>query len=118
MKQHILLGLFLLGVLLLPDAALASTGGSGALPYESWLDTLRQSITGPFAFTASIIGIVAAGATLIFGGDLNGFFRSMIFLVMTIALIIAANNLMSSFFGKSALVVLEDAADVVAAWGN
>lgn len=107
--KHAVPGLFFLGVLLLPAFVMASTGGTGALPYEGWLDTLRQSITGPFAFGASIIGIVAAGATLIFGGDLNGFFRTMIFLVMVIALIIAAQNLMTSFFGKSALIELAGA---------
>lgn len=106
MKQLAILGLFILGVLLLPDVVPASTGGSGALPYEGWLDTLSNSITGPFAFSASLIGLVAAGATLMFGGDLNGFFRTMIFLVLIMSLVIAAKNIMSAFFGKSALIIL------------
>lgn len=83
----------------------ASTGGGGSLPYETWLDTLRQSVTGPVAFAISIIGIVVAGSVLIFGGDLNGFFRSLIFLVLVMALIIGANNLMTSFFGRSAIIL-------------
>ena len=32
-------------------------GGGGGLPYEEWLTTLRQSVTGPVAFAISIIGI-------------------------------------------------------------
>lgn len=86
-----------------PDAFAEPTGGGG-LPFDSWLTNLKTSITGPFAFTAAIIGIIAAGATLIFGGDLNGFFRSMLFIVLVIALIVAANNLLTGFFGASALV--------------
>ena len=72
------LGLLLLLAffLLTPQQAFASVGTGGSLPYESWLTNLRNSVTGPVAFALSIIGIVVAGGVLIFGGDLNGFFRS------------------------------------------
>ncbi|MFN3468058.1 MAG: TrbC/VirB2 family protein, partial [Novosphingobium sp.] len=53
--------------LLLPNAAHAAEGTGGGLPYEGWLTNLRNSITGPFAFTVAVIGIVVAGAVLIFG---------------------------------------------------
>jgi len=72
------------------------------LPYESWLARLQNSVTGPVAFSLSIIGLVVAGGVLIFGGDLNGFFRTLIFLVLVMALIIGANNMMSTFFGAGA----------------
>src|SRR4051812_29697953 len=81
---------------------LASEGTGGALPYESWLTNLRNSVTGPVAFALSIIGIVVAGGVLIFGGDLNGFFRTLIFLVLVMALLVGAQNVMSSFFGRGA----------------
>ena len=86
--------------------ALASVGTGGDLPYESWLESLRNSVTGPVAFTLAVIGIVVAGGVLVFGGDLNGFFRTMIFLVLIMALIISANNIVSSFFGKGALIAV------------
>ena len=73
-----------------------------AVPYEPWLTSLRSSVTGPVAFSLSIIGIVIAGGVLIFGGDLNGFFRSLIFLVLVMALLIGAQNMMSNFFGSGA----------------
>ena len=72
-------------------------GGGGGLPYEEWLTTLRQSVTGPVAFAISIIGIVVAGGILIFGGELNGFFRTLIFLVLVMALMVGAKNMMSGF---------------------
>lgn len=90
--------------LFLPEHAHAAAGGGGALPYEGWLTTLRTSVTGPVAFTLSIIGIVISGGVLIFGGDLNGFFRTLIFIVLVMALLIGAQNMMTNFFGQGALI--------------
>ena len=89
-----------------PLAAFASEGTGGTLPYESWLTNLRNSVTGPVAFAVSIVGIVVAGSVLIFGGDLNGFFRTLIFLVLVMALIVGAQNMMSTFFGRGAEITL------------
>ncbi len=98
-----LLALAVLSLLLLmPGAAHAAEGTGGGLPYEGWLTNLRNSITGPFAFTAALIGIVGAGAVLIFGGELNGFLRTIVFIVLVMALIVGAQNMMSGFFGRGA----------------
>ena len=91
-------------VMLLPQNALASVGTSGGLPYESWLSDLRNSVTGPVAFALAIIGIVVAGGVLIFGGELNGFFRTLIFIVLVMALLVGAQNMMSTFFGRGAVI--------------
>src|ERR1051325_3367888 len=100
----LLLGFFLLVVFLLlsSDLTFASEGGGGNLPYETWLTNLRNSVTGPVAFALAIIGVVVAGGVLIFGGDLNGFFRTLIFIVLVMALIIGAQNVLSTFFGRGA----------------
>ncbi|WP_295452742.1 conjugal transfer system pilin TrbC [uncultured Thiodictyon sp.] len=92
----------LLFLALSPDHAMAATSTGGGLPYESWLTSLRTSVTGPVAFAISIIGLVIAGGVLIFGGDLNGFFRTLIFLVLVMALLVGATNIMTSFFGTAA----------------
>jgi type IV secretion system protein VirB2 len=97
-----LLALWLLGTLLMPEQAWAAEGTGGSLPYETWLANLRNSVTGPVAFTLSIIGIVVAGGVLIFGGELNGFFRTLIFIVLVMALLIGAQNMMGTFFGRGA----------------
>lgn len=100
------LGLLLLLAffLLTPQQAFASVGTGGSLPYESWLTNLRNSVTGPVAFALSIIGIVVAGGVLIFGGDLNGFFRTLIFIVLVMALLVGAQNVMGTFFGRGAVI--------------
>ncbi|MXS78110.1 conjugal transfer protein TrbC [Nitrosomonas sp. JL21] len=84
--------------LLSTDQAQAAVGAGGSLPYETWLVNLRNSVTGPVAFTLSIVGIVVAGGILIFGGELNAFFRTLIFIVLVMALLVGANNVMSNLF--------------------
>ena len=99
---HLSLLAILCLMLLTPEAGFASEGTGGALPYESWLTNLRNSVTGPVAFSIALIGIVVAGGVLIFGGELNAFFRSLIFIVLVMALLIGAQNMMSTFFGRGA----------------
>lgn len=99
---YIGMSLLLAFILFAPQHAFASEGTGGSLPYESWLTNLRNSVTGPVAFALSIIGIVIAGGILIFGGDLNGFFRTLIFLTLVMALLVGAQNMMSTFFGHGA----------------
>ena len=98
--------LALMVLFLAPEQAFASEGTSGGLPYESWLTNLRNSVTGPVAFALSIVGIVIAGGVLIMGGDLNGFFRTLIFLVLVMALLVGAQNIMSGFFGRGAEIAM------------
>ena len=89
---------FLFALLFSTDNAQAAVGAGGALPYETWLVNLRNSVTGPVAFTLSIVGIVVAGGILIFGGELNAFFRTLIFIVLVMALLVGANNIMTNLF--------------------
>lgn len=88
-----------------PVAAHAANFGQGALPYEQPLAVLLQSVTGPIAFTMSVIGIVVAGIALIFGGNLGGFIKQMVMLVLAISVVVGATNLMGSLFGQGAVLV-------------
>ena len=93
-KYYSLLGL--LAVCLLPDVALATT-----MPYDSALTNLKNSLTGPVAQTIAIIGIVASGATLIFGGEISGFLKSVIYLILVCSLLIAGTKIISLFGASS-----------------
>jgi type IV secretory pathway VirB2 component (pilin) len=97
------LGLIALVMLLAADAH-AAAGAGGGLPYEDWMTRIRQSITGPVAFGISIIAIVAAGAMLIFGGDMNGFMKTLVFIVLVLAFVIAAQNTLSAITGTGAVI--------------
>ena len=87
--------------LALPEIAVAATGG-GSLPWETPLQTLRDSITGPVAYAVSLMGIVVAGAMLVWGGEINEFVRRMIMLILVISLIIFASNILSTLFNAAA----------------
>jgi type IV secretion system protein VirB2 len=94
-----MMGLIILFLLFMAHSASASTTGGG-LPFDSWLTKIQKSITGPFAFSAAIIGLVAAGATLILGGDMNGFMRTLVFFVLVLSFLVAAQNTLTAITGK------------------
>ena len=102
------IGLVALVFFTVGNDAYAGTATGGSLPYETWLSSLRDSVTGPVAFALSIIGIVIAGGVLIFGGDLNGFFRTLIFIVLVMAFLVGAQNMMTTFFGNAAVIASSD----------
>ena len=78
-------------------SAHAATGGGG-LPWEAPLTTLSNSVSGPVAYGASLVGLVGAGGTLIFaGGMINEFLRMTLFIVLVIAFMIAGKNTLTAF---------------------
>lgn len=102
LQQHWLHGCIML-TLFLPGLAHASNTG---MPWESPLSRVVDSITGPIAFGASVLGIVAAGLTLIFGGQLDGFIRTLMQLALVISLIVLATNILTTLFNVSSTVVM------------
>jgi len=111
---HILLFAMCVSAMLTPDA-FAGPGTGGSLPYETWLTSLRNSATGPVAYAFGIIGIVVAGGILIFGGDLNGFFRTMCVIVLVMALLVTANTIMTDLFKTSAEIACVVTPDIAGA---
>jgi type IV secretion system protein VirB2 len=94
----------LAGIFAMAGAASAAGGGGTAMPWEAGLKTLTDSISGPVAQAIGLIAIVAAGAALIFGGDMTGFMRTTVYIVLVLGLILSASNLLTTFSGSSANV--------------
>ena len=86
-----------------PNLAHASTAG-GSLPWDAPLTTLRNDITGPVAFTISLLAMVACGAALVFGGEVNEFIRRLIMVVLVAAFLVGVTNLASSLGIAGAIV--------------
>jgi type IV secretion system protein VirB2 len=84
-------------------AQAASTGGSG-LEWETPLQKIRDSVTGPVAYAISLLGIVVTGAILVFGGEINEFVRRIIMLVLVISLMVFAADLLNTLFNKGAVI--------------
>src|SRR5258708_130424 len=98
------LAVMLVLLILLPDQALASTTGGAGLPWETPLQKVRDSITGPVAYAMSLLGIVVTGAVLVFGGEINEFVRRVIMLILVVSLMVFATDLMSTLFNAGAVV--------------
>lgn len=86
-----------------PVTAHAANAG-GALPWDTPLTTLKNDITGPVAFTISLLAMVACGAALVFGGEINEFVRRIIMLVLVAAFLVGATNLATALGITGAVV--------------
>lgn len=102
--------LFVMTVMLLgvvePTMAADTTGAGGGpgLPWEGPLDKLQQSISGPVAFVIALLGIIASGATLIWGGEVSEFSRRIIYVVLVICIIVFANTMLTGALFSGAMI--------------
>jgi type IV secretion system protein TrbC len=65
-----------------------------ALPWESPLQTLATSLTGPTAGAIALIALFAAGAVLVFGGEISDFAKRLIYIVIAVSLLIGGAALL------------------------
>ena len=89
---------FISTILFFPDISFASSTVT-SLPWETPLTKVADSFKGPVAFSISLLGIIGAGATLVWGGEINEFLRTMIKLVLAISLIAFVASILSELFG-------------------
>jgi type IV secretion system protein TrbC len=80
--------------------AFAPIAAAQTLPYEQGLATFRTSMTGPVPFMISLVGIIGCGAMLIFGGEISGFLRTMVFIVLVVSVIVEASSIVELFGGS------------------
>ena len=94
--------------LLLPmsQSAWAGGGGGGGLPWETPLNTVAQSLTGPVALSISLIALMVAGGTLVFGGELSEFARRSCVAVLAIAFLVLGAGFMTTLFGVGGATVI------------
>ncbi len=82
------------------DHVPGSGGGlGGGLPFTSAVGALTDFMAGPAIFTLGILGIVVAGAVLIFGGEFSGFVRSVCMMVIAVSMIFVSSNLVKGILG-------------------
>lgn len=85
------------------SVALASSGGGG-LPWESPLQTIQQSITGPTMGFVALAAVAVAGAMLIFGGELNDFGRRVIYIILVLGLMLGSAQIVALFGATGASI--------------
>ncbi|RUU24878.1 TrbC/VirB2 family protein [Mesorhizobium sp. M6A.T.Ce.TU.016.01.1.1] len=86
----------------LVDPALASSGGG--LPWESPLQQIQQSITGPVAGFIALAAVAIAGGMLIFGGELNDFARRLVYVVLVAGILLGATQIVALFGATGASI--------------
>jgi type IV secretion system protein VirB2 len=106
MKIKWLLLSLLLFLALSPSLALAAgTGGGGGLPWETPLQNVQQSLTGPVAKGVALVAIVGALGTLLFlHAEMNQFTRVIVFVVLGIGTLVGANAFLSGSGAQGAEV--------------
>ena len=92
----------------LAEPALASSGGGG-LPWESPLQQIQQSITGPVAGFIALAAVAIAGAMLIFGGELNDFARRLCYVALVGGVLLGATQIVALFGATGASVAEAEA---------
>src|SRR5512133_1002442 len=93
-------------LLMMGRSAWAGGGGGGGLPWETPLNTVAQSLTGPVALSISLIALMVAGGTLVFGGELSEFARRSCVAVLAIAFLVLGAGFMTSLFGVGGATVI------------
>lgn len=89
--------------LTLAEPALASSGGGG-LPWESPLQQIQQSITGPVAGFIALAAVAIAGGMLIFGGELNDFARRLCFIALVGGILLGSTQIVALFGATGASI--------------
>ena len=103
MKDTVLLALTVTAACLAPDLAHAST--ATGLAWETPLETVQASLTGPVAMVIVILGMAVCGFALIFGGELNDFTRRILMVVLAGSVVLFAGQLVTTIFTGAGAVV-------------
>ena len=80
-----------------PVLAAPAGGGGGGLPWESTLQRLQQSLSGPVASAVAVIAVAAAGMILAMGG-VGTLARIALSLVIGLGLALGANSVVTTLF--------------------
>jgi len=89
-------------LLFTPDVAHATGGG---MPYEDGLKKIQDSLTGPWALGVSIVAIIGGVAGFVVGGaDLTQFAKTMLGIVIGVAVIVNAASLATYIGAKGAMI--------------
>ena len=80
-------------------------GGLGSMPWDTPLQTVAQSFTGPVALGVAIMGLAVTGCILVFGGEITEFAKRAVYVVMVIAFLISAVSLMNIFYNFTGAMI-------------
>ena len=91
-------------LVLIPGAAEAAGAGGGSMPYSSWLQTFRTSVSGEIAQIISLVVVVGGVAGWILAGQLEGLLQVLLRCGVGIAVIVGAAAFITSTGSAGALL--------------
>ena len=103
-KALLFLALLALFIFASESISLASDGDS--LPWNSGLDKLTKALSGKTALMVSMVGVFFAGGMLLFGGDLGGFGKTIMMVVLVGSMLGGLNAVVTAFITTGALLAL------------
>ncbi len=86
-----------LAAVLAAGSLYAPVAAAQGLPWETPLQTLATSLTGPVAKAIGVIALAVAGGMLAFGGELSDFTKRMLMVVLALSVMLLASNFMTMF---------------------
>lgn len=84
--------------ILLLQTQLAFAAGS-VLPWESPLEIIVNSFTGPVAFAASALALVVLAVKYAYEGEMSAITRTFFTIVIVISILVGVLGLLASLFG-------------------
>ena len=78
--------------------------GAGGLPWDTAISTLQSDLTGPVATGISVIAFLAAGGALVFGEELGGIAKKLLYVVLGVSFIVMGDRFMAALGLTGALV--------------
>jgi type IV secretory pathway VirB2 component (pilin) len=103
-------------VIVMIDPALASSGGG--LPWETPLNKVKDSLSGPVALAVGVIAFFAGGAMLVFGGEMTDFARRAALVVLACGFLLGGSNLLQTLYGSTSSSIGEPTPAVSALVGG
>lgn len=98
-KYDVMMLLFVIAVFA-STAFATTTGYDESLPFMKPLKTLTDVISGPLAGFLGLVGLVAIGANLIFGGEMGTFIKTGIYIVAAMALLVGGSKILTLVGGS------------------
>lgn len=85
-------------------AGTAFAGSSNGLAFVDTLTKFSETMSGPFAKAVGLLGLIAIGAVMVFGGELSDFVKRLVYVVGAIAIMIGGSSILN-FVGGGGLEV-------------
>lgn len=91
-------------VMLFPEQAHATTPGGSGLPWETPIQRFVDSMLGPVSMAMVLIGFIGGVFGFITGGEINGFVRAMVVMILSGSILLAAKPFINSVFGVGGIL--------------